>query len=247
MIRGFGSVGARGLRCAAMVGAIAAVGASASVAAGAVAVASSGTVSTSHTFAGFKVAEPTRHITSASVTFVVPAITCHANFSGVGPSVLITSTVRHHRYSFSGGAVAVACQDNLPVYVALPVVDSNQYDDYGVPVAAGDRVTVAVRYGQTTKVTWTNDTTHQVDVHTGKRSRGEDAYFGDNGIAINHRNVGLDAFTKTSFSAAKVNGRAIGREAPVRYTWVNKSHVVLVTASKLSHRGDFTTTFRHAG
>jgi hypothetical protein len=32
-----------------------------------------------------------------------------------------------------------------------------------------------------------------------------------------------------------------------RYKWVNSSHVVLVTASKLSHRDGFTTTFKHAG
>jgi hypothetical protein len=149
-------------------GAIAALVATASVAGAAGAIASSATVSSSHSLAGFKVAEPTKHITSATVTFVVPRITCHKNFSGVGPSVVIASTVTHHTYSDSGG-VAVACQNLQPVYVALPIVDDVNYNDHSIPVVAGDKVTVAVRYGTNTKVTWTNDTTHQVDIHTGKR------------------------------------------------------------------------------
>jgi hypothetical protein len=218
----------------------------ASGAGAAVAIISSGGVVSNRSFAGFEVVKPTKHITSASVTFVVPSITCHKDFSGVGPSVIIDSTVQNHHYSYSGGGVGVACQNLQPVYIALPIVDGVNYDDFNVPVSAGDKVTVSVRYGLNTKVTWTNDTTHEVDIHTGKRSRGAEAFFGDNGLAINHHGVGLDPFTRTSFGAARVNGHPIGGQSPQRYRWVDSNQVVLVSASALSHGAGFTTTFRHS-
>jgi hypothetical protein len=202
--------------------------------------------SSSPTFAGYQVNESKKDIKGASVTFVVPTITCKKDFSGVGPSVLIDSTVVHNKYSDSGGGIAVVCENRQPEYVALPVVDGTNYDDTNVPISAGNKITVTVKYGAKTKVTLENDTTHQIDTHTGKKSVGETAYFGDSGIQINHKGVGLDPFTPTSFSAAKVNGRPIGKESPQRYQWVDKHGHVLVTAGALSGQDAFTTTFKQS-
>lgn len=204
------------------------------------------TNSTSKTFAGYEVAETKTDIKTATVTFVVPTITCKKNFSGVGPSVVIASTIVNHHYSDSGGGIAVACQNQQPDYVALPIVDGTNYNDTNVPIAAGNKITVTVQYGHKTTVTLVNDTTHQVDKHTGKRSLGEDAYFGDSGIEINHHGLGLDPFTSTSFSAATVNNRPIGKESPQRYDWVDSNKVVLVSASAISSKTDFTTKFEHS-
>lgn len=209
----------------------------------AAALATSASASGSRTFAGWEVAEPITHITSASVTFVVPTITCHQNFSGVGPAVVIASTVHNHTYSDSGGGIAVACQHLVPVYVALPIVNGFNYNDHNVPISAGDTVTVSVKYGSRTTVTLVDHTDHQRDVRSGKRSRGQDAYFGDSGIEINHHGVGLDPFTKTRFTAARVNGRPIGSLSPRHFRWVDSAHLTLVSASRLSHGTSFTTTF----
>ncbi len=236
----------RGLRYATAAGVVTALATMASVAGAAVATATSGTVTTSRTFAGYRVTEPKKHIRTATVKFVVPTITCYQNFSGVGPSVLIDSTVHNHRYSYSGGGIAVGCQNKQPTYIALPIVDSLNYDDTNVPIAAGDKITLTVKYGQNTTVTLVDDTTHQVDTRTGKRSLGVTAYFGDSGIEVNHHGVGLDPFTTTSFSGATVNGRPIGSQSPRRYKWVDSSHVALVTASTISHKDHFTTTFKRS-
>lgn len=202
--------------------------------------------SSSPTFAGYEVSESKKHIKGASVTFVVPTITCKKDFSGVGPSVLIDSTVVHNTYSDSGGGIAVVCENREPDYVALPVVDGTNYNDTNVAISAGDKITMTVKYGAKTTVKLVDDTTHQVDTHTGKRSVGETAYFGDSGIEINHKGVGLDPFTPTPFSAATVNGRPIGKESPQRYQWVDKHGHVLVTASALSGKNAFTTTFKQS-
>jgi len=202
-------------------------------------------INTSRTFAGYELTD-SKGIKAATVTFVVPTITCKKNYSGVGPSVVIASTVHHGTYSDSGGGVAVVCQNRQPNYVALPIVDGVNYNDGNVPIAPGDKVTLTVKYGGKTVVTLVDDTTHQVDQHTGKGSLGEAAYFGDNGVEINHQGVGIDPFTSTSFSAAELNGQPIGKQSAQRYEWVDNHHVVLVTASALSHKEDFTTTFHHS-
>jgi hypothetical protein len=210
-----------------------------------VATAQAASVKTSSTFAGYEVTE-TKGIKTATITFVVPTITCKQNYSGVGPSVVIASTVHKNTYSYSGGAIAVACQNKQPVYVALPIVDGTNYNDRNVPIAAGDKITVTVKYGQKTAVTLVDDTTHQVDKHTGRKSLGESAYFGDSGLEINHKGVGLDPFTPTPFSAATVNGQPIGKASPQRYDWVDSHHNVLITASALTHKENFTTRFKRS-
>ncbi len=198
---------------------------------------------TSRMFAGYQV---TTGIKGASFTFVVPTITCKQNFSGVGPSVLIDSSVKNNRYTYSGGGVGVACQNHQPQYVALPIVDGTNYNDRNVAISPGDKVTLSVKYGGKTVVTLVNDTTKQVDKHTGKGSNGVVAYFGDNGVEINHKGVGLDPFTATSFSGATINGRPIGKDSPQRTDWVDNKGAVLVATSALSNKDAFTTTFKRS-
>jgi hypothetical protein len=233
----------RGVRWTRIAGALAALVSIGALGAG-VALASATKTNTSRTFAGYSVVESKTHIHSASVTFVVPTITCKKDFSGVGPSVVIASTVHHNTFSDSGGGVAVACQNKQPEYVALPIVDATNYNDTNVPIAAGNKITLTVKYGSKTIVTLTDDTTHQVDKHTGKGSVGEDASFGDSGLEINHRGVGIDPFTTTQFSAATVNGKPIGKEAAERTEWVDSHHNVLVAASALKNKTAFRTTFK---
>lgn len=201
---------------------------------------------TSRTFAGYQVTVPKTHIQSATVTFVVPTITCHKNYSGVGPSILIDSTVVKNTYTYSGGGIAVVCENKQPNYVALPIVDGLNYNDTNVPIAAGNTVTVTVKYASKTIVTLTDDTTHQVDTHTGKRSVGLTASFGDSGIQVNHKGLGLDAFTTTQFSDAEINGRPFGGRTPLRYEWVDSHKVTLVTAGAITDKDDFTTSFKHS-
>ena len=230
----------------AVLGTLTVVGASVAVAGASVAATPANAPSTTRTFAGYLVSEPTTHIRTAKVTFVVPTITCVRSFSGVGPSVVIASTVVRHRYSDSGGGVAVACQNKIPTYLALPIVDGLNYNDHQVAISAGNKITLTVNYGSRTTVTLTNDTTHQVDTRTGAKSLGSAAYFGDSGVEVNHNGLGIDPFTQTSFSGATVNGRPIGSLSPVHDNWVDSKHVVLVSSGALSHNTDFTTTFRHS-
>jgi len=204
-------------------------------------------VSTNRTFAGYEVSRPTSHISTATVTFVVPTITCKKNSSGVGPSILIQSTVnKHNVYSDSGGGIAVTCQNKQPHYLALPIVDGTNYNDNNVPIAAGDKITLDVKYAKTTQVTLTDDTTKQVDKHSGKASVGQTAFFGDSGVEVNHHGLGLDPFTTTAFSLAKIDGRPIGKDKPQRFEWVDNHKVVLITASPISHQDQFTTRFKNS-
>jgi hypothetical protein len=209
------------------------------------AVARATTTATSRQFAGYQVTKAKTHIRSASVTFVIPSITCKKNFSGVGPSLLIASTVnkKTNTYSASGGGVGVACQHHAPVYVAIPIVDGKDFDEQP-PLASGDIVTVTVRYGAQTVVTLDDSTAKQLFTERGRKSVGETASVGSSSIEINQHGLKLDPFTSTVFTDAKINGKSLGSEKPVRTTWVDSRHKVLVAAGKITKHSDFVTTFK---
>jgi hypothetical protein len=202
---------------------------------------------TSSHFAGYTVTgSAKKHIRSAALSFDVPTITCHKHDSGVGPSLLLTSTVVKNTYSFSGGGIIVACENGTVQYLAVPVVDQDQKPDESMTITPGDKITVKVAYGAKTTVKLTDDTTKISDTVTGKKSVGGTAYFGDDGLQLNSKSIGVDAFTKTSFSGATVNGRAIGRQKPTHDTWVDRHKRVQVAASGLVHGNAFTTSFKRA-
>jgi len=206
-------------------------------------------VQTNTTFAGFEVIKTKAHIHSASVRFVIPTITCRNNLSGVGPSVLIQSTgnVRTNAHTESGGGVGVACEHKTPIYNAIVEVASHSYDDSRHPLAAGDKVVVTVRYGKTKTVATVHDlTTKHAFSRSARRTVGEIAFFGDSSVEVNQQGIGLDPFTTTHFSAAKINGRWIRRQKPIRINWVNARNAVLVAASRLSAHDRFTTTFKRS-
>jgi Peptidase A4 family len=202
---------------------------------------------TSRTFAGYAVTVAAgAHIKSAALTFDVPTISCHKHYSGVGPSLLITSTVARNTFTLTGAGISVACENGAVAYTALPVVVSVYKPDTSMTITPGDKITVKIAYGAKTKVTLTDDTTKASDTVTGKKTAGLSAYLGDTGLTINHKALGVDKFTKTSFSGAEVNGKTIADEKPARYNWVDNKKNVLVAPSALTHAGAFTTTFKHA-
>jgi len=206
-------------------------------------------IQTNTAFAGFEVAKTKAHIHSASVRFVVPKITCRNNLSGVGPSVLIQSVgnPRTNAHSESGGGVGVACEDKTPIYNAIVEVVSHSYDDILHPLAAGDRVVVTVTYGPRRTVASVRDVTARRSfTRSAGHSVGEYAFFGDSSVEIDALGIGLDPFTTTHFRGAKINGRWIVRQKPIRTNWVNSKGVVLVAASKLSAHDTFTTTFKRS-
>jgi hypothetical protein len=206
-------------------------------------------VATNQAFAGYEVAKTKAHIHSASVKFVIPKITCRQNQSGVGPSVLIQSTPnqRTDASSESGGGVGVACDHKTAIYNAIVEVVNHSYDDNLHPLAAGDKVVVTVTYGPSrTTATVRDVTAGRSFTHSARHSVGEFAFFGDSSVELDQKGIGLDPFATTHFSGARVNGRWIVKQHPIRTNWINGRGIVLVTASKLTSTDTFTTTFKRS-
>lgn len=200
-------------------------------------------------FAGYQVTKSKAHIHSASVRFILPSIRCRKNLSGVGPAVLIQSVgnAKTNAHSESGGGVGVACEHKTPVYNAIVEVVNHSYDDNLHPLSAGDKVVITVTYGQAaTTVSVRDVTAHHTFRHAGRRTVGEIAFFGDSSVEIDQQGIGLDPFAITHFSGAKINGKWIVKQKPIRTNWVNTTGGVLVTASKLTAHDTFTTTFKRS-
>jgi hypothetical protein len=163
--------------------------------------------------------------------------------------VLIQSTgnPRTNAHSESGGGVGVACENKTPIYNAIVEVVNHSYDDNLHPLAAGDRVVVTVTYGaQQTVATVRDVTAKRSFTHAARRSVGEFAFFGDSSVEIDQKGIGLDPFATTHFRAAKVNGRWILRQHPMRTNWTTSKGAVLVAASTLTKHDTFTTTFKRS-
>jgi hypothetical protein len=208
--------------------------------------------SASTTFAGYQVDKPATHIKTAAETFTVPSITCKKNFSGVGPAVLVQSTVnkKTNTFTVSGGGVGVACQHKQPVYVAILEAKSTTLDDF--TLSPGDVATVTVR------MTKRKTTVKLVDATSGEHkafskggSTGQTASLGASSLQIEKKGVGLDPFSKISITNATVNGKPIGSQHPTRFTWTSKptkqgkSHP-LVAAGPLKAKKKFSITFKHS-
>jgi hypothetical protein len=208
--------------------------------------------STSTSFAGYQVNKPKTHIKSASETFTVPSITCKKNFSGVGPAVLVQSTVnkKTNTFTVSGGGVGVACQHKQPVYVAILEAKSTTLDDF--TLSPGDVATVTVRLTKrksTVKLVDNTSGDHKTFSKGG--STGQTASLGASSLQINKKGVGLDPFAKISITKATVNGKPVGSQQPTRFTWTSKptkqgkSHP-LVAAGPLKAKKNFSVTFKNS-
>jgi hypothetical protein len=201
---------------------------------------------TNLTFAGY-ITTPKAHITKANVSFVVPSITCKGRLSGVGPSIQIDSTVnkKTNTFSVAGGGIAVACEHSKVVYEALVIV--NGVNDNAFQVAAGDHVTVSVKYGTKTVSTVTDTTSKAHKTDSAKASVGQSAFVGDSGVQVGSQNLGIDQFTVTHFTDATVNGHTLAKVKAQQTDWIDKHKVILIAASKLGKDGkSFTTTFKHS-
>jgi len=202
---------------------------------------------TNPNFAGYQVQSPKKHIGTVTETFVIPSITCKKNYSGVGPSVIVASTVnkKTNTYSNSGAGVGVACVHKLPKYQSIIEVDSTFYNDQPL-LAAGDRVTVTTKMGKHKVAVTLDDLTSNTKFsHTGKGATGATADLGCATLQINKHSLGLDPFGKLKVTKAEVNGKSLKAEKAAKVTWVHKHHV-LVTASKLSKGKNFTLTFKRS-
>ena len=90
--------------------------------------AATGSVAQSHSsiFAGYSVSKPTAHVKRVTATFVVPSITCHNSFSGVGPSVLVYSNVNQKTSAhITSGAGLGAFGEGSEEELALPSTRTN--------------------------------------------------------------------------------------------------------------------------
>jgi Peptidase A4 family len=202
---------------------------------------------TNPNFAGYQVAAPKKHIKTVTETFVVPSISCKKNYSGVGPSVIVASTVnkKTNTYSNSGAGVGVACVHKQPKYQSIIEVDSTFFNDQPL-LSAGDRVTVTTTMGKHKVAVTLDDLTSKTTFsHSGKGATGATADLGCATLQINKHSLGLDPFGKLKVTHAEVNGKSLKAEKAAKVTWVKKKHV-LVTAGKLSKGKNFTLTFKRS-
>lgn len=199
----------------------------------------------SATFAGYEVSKPTAHVTTATTTFIVPTITCKKSFSGVGPSVVVQTTPnKHNVYTDDVAAVGVGCEKKVPAYESIITIDGHNFNDF--PFAAGDKVVVNVTVKKSkTSVTIDDITSGAHKTRAGAGRVGAIAYIGDEGLVINSRKTGLDPFTKTSFTASKVNGKSLAAQKALGFER-KRGKTVQIAVSKLSKGKDFTLTFEHS-
>lgn len=204
----------------------------------------------SPTLAGYSVSG-TKHLTSASETFVVPTITCKKNESGVGPAVLLgrEKTVKKATTTIvTGAGVGVGCENKAPVYQVIIAMNNAQTQEFSL--SPGDTVTVTVKVSKAKSKVKVDDKTsksHKTVTGSGQKKM-TFAEFGDQGLAINSQAVGIDPFTKTAFSHALLDGKPIGQEGAYPVERVDTLHNgrVQISVGKLHKDRNFTTTFKHS-
>jgi Peptidase A4 family len=206
---------------------------------------SAAAVQKSKSFAGYEVSKPTAHVNRATVTFVVPTITCKKNFSGVGPSLSVQTTPnKQDVFTDDIAAVGVGCENKQPAYESIIQIDGHSFND--LPFAANDKVKVALTVVKArTTVTVDDLTSGAHKTRTGAGRTGAIAFFGDLGLIINNKKTGLDSFSKTSFTDGMVNGKTLAAEGAKPFEWTH-GKTVKVAVSKLSKGKDFDLTFKHS-
>jgi hypothetical protein len=208
----------------------------------ALATAASAATQRSATFAGYEVAT---RITTASATLVVPTLTCKKNFSGVGPTIIVDTTTnkKTNSYTYSGGGVGVACEHKKPIYQAVLIVNGAETNDF--TMTPGDKVEISVTEKKSKTVVTVNDlTAKQHKTLTGKGAVGADALFGDQGVAINKKSVGIDPFTRTTFTDSLINGKTL--KAVHAFAVKRYHHSTLeIAVSALTKGKDFSLVYKH--
>jgi hypothetical protein len=202
----------------------------------------------STSFAGYQVSKPKTHVSTATTTFVIPMITCKKNFSGVGLSVLIdTIPNKHNITTYSGGAVAVGCDHRQPRYEAILVINGLNHDQRKLSLAVGDKVTFNVTTTKPkTKVAFDDTTSGAHKTLTGPGKVGSSVSIGDEVISTGHHHrLGLDPFTKTSFTNCTVNGKSLAAQHAIRYER-KLGKTVQISVSPLRNGKNFSLTFHHS-
>jgi hypothetical protein len=204
---------------------------------------------TNTSFAGYQISKPTTHIKSASASFVVPTITCKKNSSGVGPALVVQSTVnKKNIFTQSGAGVGAGCQHHVAEYQSIIVVDSSSSND--LTLTPGDRISVSLSMNKSkTKVTFDDLTSKQTKTRVGKGSIGATGLVGASSLEINGVGVGLDPFTKFSATGVEFNGKPLASEKPTQLTWVRghgKKQKTLVAPGAITKKKDFSLTFKNS-
>ena len=199
----------------------------------------------SKSFAGYEVTKTKTHVSSVTTTFAVPSITCKKSFSGVGPSIVVQTTPnKKNVYAIDAAAVGVGCVKGKAEYESIIEVNNDSFNDF--PFSAGDSVKVTITLNKKkTSVTVDDLTSKTSKTRTGAGRLGEYAYLGDEGLEINSKKTGLDPFTKTSFTASKVNGKSLSAQKAVAYE-AKRGKTLLIAVSRLSKGEDFDLTFEHS-
>jgi peptidase A4-like protein len=192
-------------------------------------------------FAGYEAREP---VTSVSASFTVPKLTCpNSGILGIAPGVSLTGGTT------TEADVAVLCQNGAPHDVARMFL--NNSPPYSLPIAInpGDTMAVSVTETPTADMATITDLTQQTSV-TKRASSGASnvvARIGDGSVLDNTGLLlGVPPFGTVTFSAAKVNGSALGASSPTPVYRTLFSTLKIFTGALDSTGTSFTTNFQHA-
>jgi hypothetical protein len=192
-------------------------------------------------FAGYRVSGPA---TSASARFTVPTLACPPRGNlAVYPGVDLTSEAG----AIIEAGLRLRCRNGAPAYVAV-IIANNTLDRVPVTVSPGDQVAVRVTQTATAGTASITDLT-----------RGSSATVPTNTGAKNLiADVGVEAvidgpaplrkvppFGTMTFSAAEVNGAALGASNPTAINRTFFGTLQILTGPLDSTGTSFTTTFKH--
>jgi hypothetical protein len=195
----------------------------------------------SFVFAGYEVTGPA---TSASARFTVPALACpRSGRLAVYPGVELSNEAA----AIIAAGVRLRCQNGTPVYAAV-IVANNTLDRVPVTVSPGDQIAARVTQTATAGMASIADLTRHfaaaVPATTGAKNLIAD--------------VGVEAvidgpaplrkvppFGTITFSAAKVNGTALGASHPAAINRTFLGTLQILTGPLDSTGTSFTTTFKH--
>ena len=182
---------------------------------------------TDSNFAGYVASQPT--VSTASVRFAVPAITCAAGSSlAMGEGVIVYGNSGTSTYS--GGVVLTQCVNGTPTY-AVSVAINGTKTVATLTVTPGDRMQVDAAESPTA-------TSVKVVDHTTAKSFRRSAATGVTMTLAEIGVVGLGAsgppgFGSVSFSKSLVDGMALGSlsPAPGAWDWANAGVTVVHTTT----------------
>jgi hypothetical protein len=191
-------------------------------------------------FAGYEARES---VTSVSASFTVPKLTCpNSGMLGIAPGVSLTGGTS------TEADVAVLCQNGAPHDVARMFLNNSPPYSLPMAISPGDTMAVSVTETPTAGMATITDLTQQTSVT--KRASGASnvlARIGDGSVLDNTGLLlGVPSFGTVTFSAAKVNGSALGASSPTPVNRTLFSTLKIFTGVLDSTGTSFTTNFQHA-